>query len=348
MEQDQLKQLGIKHESWPVGIIGKGRPLTEVLEQVTIVAPTCSTVLLQGETGTGKELIAQAIHDASPRRQAPIIKVNCAAMPENLIESELFGHERGAFTGALTQRLGRFEVADRGTVFLDEVGDLTPEVQAKLLRVLQNQEFERLGSNRTIRVNVRLIAATHRNLAQMVREQKFRADLYYRISVFPIMLPPLRARTEDIPALVRHFVAKYSTELNKIIDDIPPETMERICTYDWPGNVRQLQNFVEYGVIVSRGARFEPPLTALRNPASTVADQARGLGGKTLDEATRQHIVLTLHQTKGVVGGRFGAAAKLGIARTTLISKMQRLGIESSGRERNDAKTARFEAIASG
>jgi len=238
-----------EREATPHGIIGTSRLLTSVMEQIGVVAPTDSTVLIQGETGTGKELVAEALHNLSPRRNGPFVKLNCAAIPAGLIESELFGHERGAFTGALNQRIGRFEMANGGTLFLDEIGDLALDLQVKLLRVLQEQEFERLGGTRSIQVNVRLIAATHRDLLQMVADKEFRADLFYRISVFPIALPPLRDRREDIPALTRHFVGKYAERMNKVVEEIPSETMEAMLAYDWPGNVRQLQNFIEHGVI---------------------------------------------------------------------------------------------------
>jgi formate hydrogenlyase transcriptional activator len=310
------------------GIIGTSRLLTSVMEQIGVVAPTDSTVLIQGETGTGKELVAQAIHNLSPRRNAPFVKLNCAAIPAGLLESELFGHERGAFTGALAQRIGRFETANGGTLFLDEIGDIALDLQVKLLRVLQEQEFERLGSTRSIRVNVRLVAATNRDLLQMVENKEFRADLYYRLGVFPISLPPLRDRPEDIPALVRHFIAKYSERMNKAVEDIPSETMEAMLAYDWPGNIRQLQNFVEHGVIVSGGPMFQPPLSQLRSQKNSVPKD-----NKTLEDATREHIRQTLEETKWVVGGRHGAAARLGLARTTLISKMRRLGLESAADE---------------
>jgi formate hydrogenlyase transcriptional activator len=316
-----------EREIAPHGIVGTSRPLASVMHQIGIVAPTDSTVLIQGETGTGKELVAQAIHGLSPRRHAPLVKLNCAAIPAGLIESELFGHERGAFTGALTQRIGRFEMANGGTLFLDEIGDIALDLQVKLLRVLQEQEFERLGSTRSTRVNVRLVAATHRNLQQMVQDKSFRADLYYRLSVFPVSLPPLRDRPEDIPALVRHFIAKYSERMNKVVDEIAPETMDTMLAYDWPGNIRQLQNFIEHGVIVSEGPVFQPPLSQLRSQTHT---NSLPKDRKTLDDATRDYILQTLDETKWVVGGRRGAAARLGIARTTLLSKMRRLGIESA------------------
>ncbi len=326
-------------------IIGDSAAMKAVLEQIAVVAPTDSTVLIQGETGTGKEVLAQAIHRLSRRRGAPLVTLNCAAIPAALLESELFGHERGAFTGAVTQRIGRFEMANGGTLFLDEVGDMALDLQAKLLRVLQEQAFERLGGTRTLRVNVRVVAATNRDLAQMVENKEFRADLFYRLSVFPVCLPPLRDRREDIPALARHFLAKYSERMNKIVDEVLPKTMEAMMNYEWPGNVRQLQNFMEHGVIVSRGFRFEPDLNQLRSAKRSVP-----LNSKTLEEATRDHVLQTLEQTKWVVGGRHGAAARLGIARTTLVSKMRRLGIEFAADEVRARMTGqhRVAAAASG
>jgi formate hydrogenlyase transcriptional activator len=333
---------GGEFENGRHGIIGSSRAITSVLEQIGVVAPTDSTVLIQGETGTGKELFAHAIHKLSPRRNAPLIKLNCAAIPAGLIESELFGHERGAFTGALTQRIGRFEMANGGTLFLDEIGDLSLELQVKLLRVLQEQEFERLGSTRSIRVNVRLVAATNRDLSKMVANKEFRADLYYRLAVFPVSLPPLRDRPEDIPELVRHFVAKYSERMNKEVDDIPSETMDAMVAHDWPGNIRQLQNFVERGVIVSTGPVFQPPLSELKFQNHSVPKTS-----KTLEDATRDHIVQTLEETKWVVGGKYGAAARLGIARTTLLSKMRRLGLELAANEmRGTSHQGAFASVA--
>jgi formate hydrogenlyase transcriptional activator len=332
-----------EQRSAPHEMIGTSRLFTRVIEQIGVVAPTDSTVLIEGETGTGKELVAQAIHNMSARRNAPFVKLNCAAIPAGLIESELFGHERGAFTGALTQRIGRFEAANGGTLFLDEIGDIALDLQVKLLRVLQEQEFERLGSTRSTRVNVRLVAATNRNLQQMVKDKEFRADLYYRLSVFPVSLPPLRDRREDIPALVRHFISRYSQRMNKVVEDVPSETMDAILSYDWPGNIRQLQNFIEHGVIVSEGPVFEPPLTQLVEPQ---ADSLPRIV-KTLEGATRDHILQTLEETKWVVGGRHGAAARLGIARTTLLSKMRRLGIETSAEETRARNANRSEAFAS-
>jgi formate hydrogenlyase transcriptional activator len=310
------------------GIIGTSRSLTSVMEQIAIVAPTDSTVLIQGETGTGKELIAQAIHNLSPRHNAPLVKLNCAAIPAGLVESELFGHERGAFTGALTQRLGRFEMANGGTLFLDEIGEIAPDLQVKLLRVLQEQEFERLGGTRTIRVNVRLIAATNRDLPEMIETKEFRADLFYRLSVFPVSLPPLRERAEDIPALASYFLAQCAQRMNKVVGEIPAQTMQAMLTYDWPGNVRELQNFIERGVILSPGYVFQPPFIPLRRQNHNAP-----VSQKTLDDATRDHVLQTLEETKWVVGGRHGAAARLGIARTTLLSKMRRLGIELARNE---------------
>jgi formate hydrogenlyase transcriptional activator len=307
------------------GIIGDSRALKAVLRQVELVAPTDSTVLVLGETGTGKELIARAIHRSSSRRNGPFVTLNCAAIPATLLESELFGYERGAFTGAVTPRIGRFEAANGGTLFLDEIGEIAPDLQAKLLRVLQEQEFERLGSTRTTRVNVRVVAATNRDLPQLIEEKQFRADLYYRLSVFPIHLPALRDRRDDIPALVRYFVTKYAERMNKIVDEIPAETMAAMAAYDWPGNIRQLQNFVEHGVILSAGPTFQPPLEQLQSRKATLPKSR-----KTLEEAMREHILQALDQTRWVVGGRYGTAAYLGVARTTLLAKMRRLGIESA------------------
>jgi formate hydrogenlyase transcriptional activator len=308
------------------GIIGNSQGLRSILQQVDLVAPTDSTVLIQGETGTGKELIARAIHTSSQRRNAPFVTLNCAAIPAALLESELFGHERGAFTGAVMQRIGRFEMADCGTLFLDEIGEMALDLQVKLLRVLQEQEFERLGSARTTRVNVRVVAATNRDLLRMVEAKEFRADLYYRLSVFPVSLPPLRDRSEDIPVLARHFMTRYAERMNKAVEHIPAETMEAMLAYDWPGNIRELQNFMERGVILSAGSVFQPPFIPERRPSSAGVLAGR----KTLEDAMREHILQALDQTKWVLGGRHGTAAYLGVARTTLIAKMRRLGIESS------------------
>jgi formate hydrogenlyase transcriptional activator len=328
------------------GMIGASPLLASVMEQIAVVAPTGSTVLIQGETGTGKELVAQAIHNLSPRRSAPLVKLNCAAIPAGLLESELFGHERGAFTGALTQRIGRFEMANGGTLFLDEIGDMALDLQVKLLRVLQEQEFERLGSTRTTRVNVRVVAATHRDLAKMVADKEFRADLFYRLSVFPVSLPPLRDRRDDIPLLVRHFIALYAERMNRVIDVVPSETMDQIVAYDWPGNVRQLQNFVEHGVIVTKVQIFQPALSQLHSDKA-VSQNGKIASTKTLEDATRDHVLQTLEDTQWVVGGRHGAAARLGIARTTLIAKMRRLGLEArDGSSRGANHQAAFGALA--
>jgi formate hydrogenlyase transcriptional activator len=308
-------------------IIGNSPALESVLEQVEQVAPTGSTVLVQGETGTGKELIARALHSLSSRCGRAFIKLNCAAIPFDLLESELFGHEKGAFTGAIAQKIGRFELADKGTLFLDEVGDIPLALQPKLLRVLQEQEFERLGSGRTHQVDVRLVAATHRNLVEMVKRNEFRSDLYYRLNVFPIPLPPLRARREDIPALVEHFVEIYARRMGKQIDQISPETMSELTSYAWPGNIRELQNFIERSVILSSGNVLRPPLSSLKSAATMEAQEA-----VTLEEAERDHIRKILEQTRWVVSGPNGAAARLGIKRSTLYFRMQKLGISRTNK----------------
>jgi len=302
-------------------IIGTSPALESVLEQVERVAPTQATVLIQGETGTGKELIARAIHNLSPRCGGAFVKVNCAAIPLDLLESELFGHEKGAFTGAIAQRIGRFEAADRGTLFLDEVGDIPPTLQPKLLRVLQEQEFERLGSTHTHHVNVRLVAATNRDLADMVRRSEFRVDLYYRLNVFPIQLPSLRERRDDIPALVSHYVERYSRRVGKLVESVPPTTMSAFVSYDWPGNIRELENLIERAVIMSNGGVLPNPLPPPGAP-SVIAAPAT-----TLRESERTLILNTLESVGWVIGGRKGAAAKLGLNRSTLINKMKRLGV---------------------
>jgi len=304
------------------GIVGSSVALMEVLDLVRTVAPTDSTVLIEGETGTGKELIAAAIHAHSKRRDRPFVKLNCAAIPLGLLESELFGHERGAFTGAVARKVGRFEAADRGTLFLDEIGDIPLELQAKLLRVLQEGEFERLGSNQTQRVNVRLVAATNGDLLKLVSEKRFRGDLYYRLNVFPIPVPPLRNRAEDIPVLVRHFVDKYAARMQKHIDEIPADAMDVLRDHSWPGNIRELQNFIERSVILTTGNTLCPRLEGLRQTGEHGSPEAI-----TLAEAERDHICKTLKQTKGVVAGPRGAAARLGMKRSTLYFHMQRLGI---------------------
>jgi len=308
-------------------IIGNSPALESVLGQVEQVAPTDSTVLIQGETGTGKELIARAVHNLSARCGRPFIKLNCAAIPFDLLESELFGHERGAFTGAIAQKIGRFELADKGTLFLDEVGDIPPGLQPKLLRVLQEQEFERLGSTRTHRVDVRLVAATNRNLVDMVKRNEFRSDLYYRLNVFPIPLPPLRERREDIPALVMHFVEILSRRMGKHIEHIPPEAMSALALYEWPGNIRELQNFIERSVILSAGSALRPPLAELKRA------EVESTEAITLEEAERDHIRKTLEQTRWVVAGPNGAAARLGMKRSTLYFRMQKLGISRGDKD---------------
>jgi formate hydrogenlyase transcriptional activator len=312
-----------------VNLIGSSLRFQTVLEQINMVAPVDAAVLIQGETGTGKEVIAQAIHDASPRRQNRFVALNCAAIPGALLESELFGHERGAFTGAVAQTTGRFQSADRGTLFLDEIGDLPLELQPKLLRALQEQQFERLGGGRTFQVDVRVIAATNQDLWQMVQERKFRADLYYRLNVFPITLPPLREREDDIPLLIEHFVQKFAKKQGKLIDCIPEDVMEILSRHCWPGNIRELQNVIERAVIKNTGAVLDPRTIDLQ-PTERITQHAGSTLGKrcrTLEEAERAHITETLRATNWVVGGRRGAAAKLGLARTTLIAMMQRLRI---------------------
>jgi formate hydrogenlyase transcriptional activator len=303
-------------------IIGSSPALERVLEQVKHVAPTDSTVLIEGETGTGKELIARAIHSSSSRRGRPFVKLNCAAIPLDLLESELFGHERGAFTGAIAQKIGRFELADKGTLFLDEVGDMPPALQPKLLRILQEQEFERLGSNRTHRVDVRLVAATNRNLTEMVNRGQFRNDLYFRLNVFPLLLPPLRKRREDIPNLVTHFVEIIGRRICRYIRYIAPETMAALCSYDWPGNIRELQNLIERAVILSVDG-------VLPNPLLTAGTQDIGVfqAPPTLMESERALILHAVESANWVIGGPKGAATKLGLKRTTLIYRMERFGI---------------------
>jgi formate hydrogenlyase transcriptional activator len=293
------------------------------MDQVRVVAPASSAVLIQGETGTGKELVARAIHDRSACSNGPFVKLNCAAIPAGLLESELFGHERGAFTGALAQRTGRFQLADRGTLFLDEIGDMPLELQPKLLRALQEQEFERLGSSRTIRVDVRIVAATNQDLLQMVNDRRFRADLYYRLNVFPILLPPLRERAEDIPELVRHFVRVFAERMNRKIEEIPQHAMEAFRRYHWPGNIRELQNFIERAVLLADGGVLRPPVLGLVRTAPV--EPCAPL--RTLAEIERAHIAETLRRKNGVIGGPTGAAAVLGVPRTTLISRMRKLGI---------------------
>ena len=309
-------------------ILGASRALREVLDLVRTVAPSNSTALIEGETGTGKELIARAIHERSTRRDRRLVKLNCAAIPLGLLESELFGHERGAFTGAVARKVGRFEAADRGTLFLDEIGDIPLELQAKLLRVLQEGEFERLGSTQTQRVNVRLVAATNRDLAALVSKKQFRSDLYYRLNVFPIPVPPLRDRLEDIPLLVMHFVRTFADQMGRHIDEVPAEVMQALVSHAWPGNIRELQNFIERSVILTSGNVLRPPLASLKSAA-----EAQSLGAITLEDAERNHIRKTLEHTRWVVAGPNGAAARLGIKRSTLYFRMQKLGISRSKRD---------------
>jgi transcriptional regulator with GAF, ATPase, and Fis domain len=313
-------------------IIGNSPALEAVLEQVERVATTGSTVLIQGETGTGKELIAQAIHNISSRCGRPFVRLNCAAIPLDLLESELFGHEKGAFTGAIAQKIGRFELADKGTLFLDEVGDIPAALQPKLLRVLQEQEFERLGSTRTHQVDVRLVAATNRDLTEMVSRGEFRSDLYYRLNVFPVLLPPLRERREDIPALVTHFVEILGPRMGREIEHIPTETMSALSSYEWPGNIRELQNLIERAVILSNDGVLPNPLPATDNEPRAVSSPS----ATTLRDSERTLILRTLEAVGWVIGGPKGAAATLGLKRTTLIHKMHKLGISRPGLQSKD------------
>ncbi len=308
-------------------VIGNSPALEAVLEQVERVAPTDSTVLIQGETGTGKELIAHALHNLSSRCGRPFVRLNCAAIPLDLLESELFGHEKGAFTGAIAQKIGRFELADKGTLFLDEVGDIPPALQPKLLRVLQEQEFERLGSARTHQVDVRLVAATNRDLTEMVNRNEFRSDLYYRLNVFPILLPPLRERREDIPALVTHFVEIFGRRMGRPIEEVPRETMSALSLYQWPGNIRELQNLIERAVILSNDGVLPNPLPPEGTRSVTVASAAATPPVTSLKDSERNLILRTLEAVGWVIGGPKGAATRLGLKRTTLIHKMQKLGI---------------------
>lgn len=306
-------------------VIGNSVALEEVFEQVECVASTDSTVLIQGETGTGKELIARAIHNVSTRCGRSFVKLNCAAIPLDLLESELFGHEKGAFTGAIAQRIGRFEMADKGTLFLDEVGDIPPSLQPKLLRVLQEQEFERLGSTHTRKVDVRLVAATNRDLTDMMKQGDFRTDLYYRLNVFPIRIPPLRERREDIPLLVQYFMEKYARRMGKRVETVPQTTMQKLVDWPWPGNVRELQNMIERGVILSRGFVLEIPLAELDQSVNPILDHINGTS--TLKDFEREHILQALNNSGWVIGGPVGAAARLGINRSTLNARMRKLDI---------------------
>ena len=318
-------------------IVGRSPSLIKVLQQIQIVAPTDSTVLLHGETGTGKELIARAIHSLSSRKSRTFVRLNCAAIPSGLVESELFGHEKGAFTGALMQKKGRFEIADQGTLFLDEIGDISLDLQPKLLRALQEQEFERLGSARTIRVDVRLIAATHRDLPTMIRNNQFREDLFYRLNVFPIEIPPLRDRREDIPLLVNFFVSRLSRKMQKNIESIPKDAMEALTNAPWPGNIRELENFIERAVILTQGSDLKVPLKELKR--APVVSSATS--GSTFEEAERQAIVEALHAAAGKISGQGGAAERLGLKRTTLQNKMRKLGISRLRAEAKSGPTSR-------
>jgi formate hydrogenlyase transcriptional activator len=316
-------------------IIGNSASLRRVLKGVGTVAPTDSTVLIYGETGTGKELIARAIHDLSPRRSKPFVKLNCAAIPTGLLESELFGHEKGAFTGAIAQRIGRFEVANGGTIFLDEIGEIPLELQTKLLRVLQEREFERLGSSRTLRTDARLIAATNRDLEAMVSDQKFRSDLFFRLNVFPVHVPPLRERQGDIPLLVRHFTQQFSRHMKKVMETIPSATMDALCRYHWPGNIRELQNVIERAVIISTGPALSVDVADLKFPKTNHPDErvappnssANGGLNHLLEETERQQVLQALKQCNWVVAGPDGAAALLGVNRSTLQVRIRKLGI---------------------
>ncbi len=342
----------IRNELLFEDIVGNSQALQHVLREVETVAPADSTVLIYGETGTGKELIARAVHNLSSRKSNAFVKLNCAAIPTGLLESELFGHEKGAFTGAITQRVGRFELAHRGTIFLDEIGEIPLELQPKLLRVLQEREFERLGSTRTLRADARLIAATNRDLKAMVEEQKFRSDLYYRLNVFPIRVPPLRERQEDIPLLVRHFVQQFSRRNNRVINTIPSETMQALVHYHWPGNIRELQNVIERAVIISKGTMLNVPLAGLQPNVVPKASHAatkpapadhKGLQG-ILDETERTEILRALEASSGILAGPAGAAASLGMKRSTLQLRMQKLGIRLTRTALTDAEERRVRA----
>jgi len=308
-------------------MVGKSKEFQAVVNAVELVAPTDATVLIQGETGTGKELVARAIHDLSKRRERCFTMVNCAAIPASLLESEMFGHEKGAFTGAIAQKIGRFELAHQGTLFLDEIGEIPLELQPKLLRVLQEQEFERVGGNRTIHVDVRIIAATNRNLSQMVDEGKFRGDLYYRLNVFPLTVPPLRERREDIPLLIRYFTQKCARRMNRVIEEIPSTALEALSNYDWPGNIRELQNVIERSVILSNGPELRvvmPEVTGKGTPAGPNSRPSNS------EDAIRERIIQALKEAKGQVGGPKGAAARLGLKRTTLQSRIRKYNIARS------------------
>jgi formate hydrogenlyase transcriptional activator len=333
----------IRNEAGFEGIVGQSPALRQVLRLIETVATGDSTVLLLGETGTGKELIARAIHNRSRRKERNFVKLNCAAIPTGLLESELFGHERGAFTGAIAQKVGRLECADRGSLFLDEIGDIPLELQPKLLRVLQEREFERLGSTRTQKVDVRIVAATHCNLEEMIIQKQFRSDLYYRLNVFPISIPALRERPGDIPQLVRHFVQRAARRMNKAIDAIPCETMDALTQYEWPGNIRELENVIERAVILSPGSVLRVPIRDLHTCIAPRHNQERS---QTLEEVERKHIVMTLKETRWVLSGPRGAARRLGLNRATLYFRMKKLGIVRPGTESwNHGITSRSERI---
>jgi formate hydrogenlyase transcriptional activator len=328
-EREYLKEeISLEHNF--DDIVGESAGLRNVLREIKTVAPTNATVLIQGETGTGKELLARAIHNLSPRAERTFIKLNCAAIPAGLLESELFGHEKGAFTGAIARKIGRLELAHQGTLFLDEVGEMPLDLQPKLLRALQEREIERLGGTRPIQVDVRLIAATNRDLAKMVAEKEFRSDLFYRLKVFPVFAPPLRERVGDIPILVRHFVARHSRRMGKTIETIPPEAMEALVAWKWPGNIRELENFLERAVILSRGSTLYVPTAELEDVYGDEEEESAHDANPTLQAAEREHILRALREAKGMIGGPTGAAAKLGLKRTTLNSKIKKLGIERS------------------
>jgi len=331
-------------------LVGSSTKFRALLDNIEMVAPVDSAVLIQGETGTGKEVIARAIHEASPRRKNRLVALNCAAIPSALLESELFGYEKGAFTGAVAQTLGRFQAADQGTLFLDEIGDLPLELQPKLLRALQEKQIERLGGGRTLQVDVRIIAATNQNLEQLVQEKKFRMDLFYRLNVFPMTLPPLRERRDDIPLLAEHFVEKFAREQGKMIDTIPHEVMATLEDHDWPGNIRELQNVIERGVIMTTGSVLTRQtidhLTRVEAVSIRAPAVAEPVSVRTLADAERAHITATLHEKNWVIGGPHGAAAQLGLPRTTLIARMHRLGISTgTPRSRSREATRRFTQV---
>jgi formate hydrogenlyase transcriptional activator len=335
-----------------VDLVGSSAKFRALLDNVDMVAPVDSAVLIQGETGTGKEVIARAIHEASPRRKNRFVAINCAAIPSTLLESELFGYEKGAFTGAVAQTLGRFQAADRGTLFLDEIGDLPLELQPKLLRAVQEKQIERLGGGQTLQVDVRVIAATNQELQRLVGEKKFRMDLYYRLNVFPMTLPPLREREEDIPLLAEHFVQKFAKQQGKIVDTIPDEVMAALEHHDWPGNIRELQNVIERGVIMTTGVvlsrRTTEHLTTAEDVPARFPAAAEPTNIRTMADAERAHITATLRATNWVVGGPNGAAAQLGLPRTTLLARMQRLGISNLSRRRSGRPIERFVRVMGG